>query len=65
MEAKIETFNKFLVGVHGDRIVMMNSEELTGSLSADDALLLAAYLVTLADPNGERFAKVLEAVQNA
>jgi hypothetical protein len=46
----VETFNKFLVGVRGDDIVVLK-ENLR--LSKADALNLAAHLVALADDNDE------------
>ena len=63
MEATtINTFNKFLVGVRGDEIAV--TLPIPRFVSKDDALLLAAYLVTFADPGRERFDRVLEAVQS-
>lgn len=64
----IDTTNKFGVSVRAgaahdgrDILVMMMP---SGGMTRDDALLLAAYLVSLADPGGEQFPCVLEAVQN-
>ncbi len=67
MVKEIDTGNKYLVGVRGDVVVMLRPpRELTRS----DAVLLAAYLVALADcihdPLGDadtQFANVLEAVR--
>lgn len=39
-------------------------DTLRNPISKDEALNLAAYLVALADPKGEDFAKVLDAVKN-
>jgi len=57
----IDTSNKFLVGVNGDSILFMRP--VPPRLTYDDALLLAAYLVALADRD-DKFQAVLEAVQN-
>lgn len=59
----ISTFNKFAVAGMGDRITIMNPPR--GQISADDALLLAAYLVCMAEHEASNeFNAVLEAVQN-
>ena len=60
----IETLNKFLVGVRGDEIVIMNPPRTL--ISKEDALLLAAYLVAMADTSEghEQFERVLEAVES-
>lgn len=57
--------NKFLVGVLGERVVIMG--KVSGrALTYDDALLLAAYLVVLAEPfASEKFADVLKDVKNS
>lgn len=60
---KIDTANKFLVGAAMDRIVVMNPPR--GPITKEEALMLAAYLVCLADPTSERFAGFLDAAQNA
>jgi hypothetical protein len=62
-EKKIDTFNKFLVGLRGETIVIVSPP--LAPLSVDDALLLAAYLVVMADPDGEKFEAVKAAVENA
>ncbi len=60
----VDTLNKFLVAVNGETILLMNPPRVP--ISKADALLLAAYLVTLADDDelGPRFPGVLKAVQN-
>ena len=58
--AEIEILNKFLVGAQGNDIIIMKS---TSRLSKKDALLLAAYLVALADENNF-FDEVLKAVRS-
>lgn len=62
----IDTFNKFFIGVHGSTLVFLRQAPQT--LTPDDALLLAAYLVVTADhpmmKPTHSFAEVLEAVRN-
>lgn len=53
----MDTANKFLVGSNGDKLVIQNTPR--GPISKDDALVLAAWLVALADPGGTQFAWVL------
>jgi hypothetical protein len=56
----VELGNEYMVGVHGERIVIMKPP---ARLSKAQALVLAAYLVALADDNQD-FPAVLEGVQN-
>lgn len=42
----MDTFNKYMVGVQGDNVVIMNPPR--GPISKADALMLAAWIVTLA-----------------
>lgn len=60
----IETLNKFAVSVHGEQLLVMNPPR--GPISKADALLLAAWLVAMAIPDGatEEFDAVLEAVKH-
>lgn len=59
----IDTFNKFLVGANAAGIIIMKPP--SGLMSPDDALLLAATLVALAEYKASHsFAEVLKAVQN-
>lgn len=60
--AEIDTFNKFAVGMQAGDIALLNPPPRR--ITRQDALLLAAYLVCMADPSGEEFPKVLEAVQS-
>lgn len=60
--AEIETFNRFFVGLAGDRICFLR--QIPSVISKDDALLLAAYLVSMVGDD-ERWQQVLTAVQNA
>lgn len=74
----METHNKFFVSLHGDGIVILRPPTakvqrrglLAGSLerthvamSREDALLLAAWLVTCADPSGNKFIKLLASIE--
>ncbi len=59
---QIDTQNKFMVGINGNDIVIMRLAQ--ARLSQADALNLAAWLVALAD-HGDRFDKLLQAVENA
>lgn len=60
-EEPIDTMNKFFVGAMPGQICFVRAIPLR--LSHADALLLAAYLVTLVGDD-EQWAKVLDAVQN-
>lgn len=68
MMEKIDTFNKFMVGVHGDRVMIARPP--TRAITCEEALNLAAYLATMVEilPAAEgapTFDQVLEAVRNA
>lgn len=55
-----------MVGWHGGGLVILNLSALKGRISADEALLLAAHLVAMAEPMASNeFAEVLAAVQHA
>lgn len=61
MSTEIDTSNlPFMVAMQGDKIVIMRPP--TRPLTIDEALNLAAWLVALSDPLGERFNKMLQAV---
>jgi hypothetical protein len=61
--SEIDTTNKFLVSGTGRGIVIMNPPRK--EISHEDALLLAAYLVSMSDPySGMKFEDVLNAVQS-
>lgn len=60
----IDTFNKFMVGSMAGQVTLLRGIP-PGGLTKQDALLLAAYLVAMADPGREEFDKVLAAVLNA
>ena len=63
MTTEIDTANKFLVAHQGEKLIIMNPPR--GPISDDDALLLAAYLVSMACAPTHEFDAVLEAVQSA
>lgn len=59
----MEIMNKFLVGVKGDNIVV-GLPMRTAQMSKDDALLLAAYLVTVATGDPEKdFQPILDEIR--
>ena len=57
---EIDTSNRFCVGGGGDRIQILIPP--LGPLPKAHALILAAWIVAIADPLGEEFPAVLEAV---
>lgn len=61
----IDTANKFQVGSFGgNRLIILGIPPVFG-MTPDDALNLAAWLVAIAEPMGNRkFAEVLEAVKS-
>lgn len=64
----IDTTNTFGVSAAGDSVSILFNRLLAarvGILTKDEALVMAAYLVSIADPGGQRFAQVLEEVQHA
>jgi hypothetical protein len=64
MAEPIDTFNRFMVGVRGNDIVFLRP--IPHIVSKKDALLLAAYLVTMAEePDAPSFKEVLDAVLSA
>lgn len=58
----IDTVNYQLVSAFQDRIVIMAPWH---TMTPAKALLHAAWLVALADPDGTEFPKILDAVRNA
>jgi len=67
--APIDTFNKFMVGLHGSNLTIMNRTNDLRSLSRSDAYNLASYLVSMAEclpanPDSPTFEQVLAAVQS-
>ena len=61
--SKIDTTNRYLVAAKADGSVVIMFQPLR-AMSKNDALLLAAWLVAIADPLGDDFKAVLEAVQS-
>lgn len=59
----MDTFNQYIVGIRGDDITILNPPP--GSICKEDALVFAAWIVSLADPTGEEFKKALEAVTSS
>lgn len=59
MENNMDTMNKFAVGVRASQVTFPVG--LPAIMSKDDALLLAAWIVAIAD-DGEKFDKILDAV---
>lgn len=59
----INTFNKWMIGVNGDKIQIMRPQNL---MSADDAILMAAWLVSLTAcmPATHKFNDVVQAIEN-
>lgn len=63
-ETKIETLNQWMVGSQGKNVRIMNPP--LGALSANEAMRLAAWLVTMAEMDAtHKFEDVLKAVQNS
>jgi hypothetical protein len=61
-EKEINTINKFAVGVQGEDIRVLG---VVSRMTPNDALLLAAWLVCLADGDADfKFEDVLKAVKN-
>lgn len=58
----VDETNDFLVSRRGDQIEF--SIPIRRPITVDEALRTAAHLATIADPGGERFAAVLEAVRS-
>ncbi len=66
MEKEIDTMNRFAVGLQGDKVHIMNSRDILLPMTPQDALNLAAWLVTNAQVSMVDFAfdDVLEAIRN-
>lgn len=61
----MEIINKHFVAVAGDQLTMLNPPRPREALSREDALLLAAWLVALAETKEGQFQALLTAVQNS
>lgn len=59
-----ETGNKYLIALKGDDLIFINPPMRGQVISKQDALLLAAWLVAMAEGEEGEFQRVLEAVQN-
>ncbi len=57
----MDAFNKYMVGMAHNGLVIMNPPRAV--MSTDEALMLAAWLVSMADPLSEKFAEALKAVR--
>lgn len=57
-----DTFNFHMVCVQGDKIVILNPPRTP--IEKDRALVLAAWIVVLADPLGDSFNEILETIKN-
>ncbi len=64
MPTGISTFNKFGIGapVGTDEVVILRP--IPQRLTREDAIILAAHLVTVADLGGERFDEYLQELLN-
>lgn len=61
----IETMNKFMVAAGGNGFRILRTIRPNDILTADDCLLLAAYLVVMAEHEASHdFSEVLKAIQN-
>jgi hypothetical protein len=60
MPDQIDAMNDHLVGVNGSGVVIVVPP--TAPMGRDEALRLAAWLVAVADPGGERFEEIRNAV---
>jgi hypothetical protein len=61
---EIDVFNKFMVGINGHGTVTIGNPHV--AYTRDEALLLAAWLIALADPTpGDRIWAILAAVRRA
>ena len=64
--ASINSFNRFAVAASTAGITMLNPPEPCDMMTPDEALVLAAYLVSMAEHESEfTFDQVLDAVQGA
>jgi len=59
---ELDTSNWFFVARGGDRIFLATVPDV---LERDEALNLAAWLVSLADPRDETFPRLLAAIRNS
>lgn len=64
VEEPIDTSNDLLVGSSGDKIVVGLGPLVMEGVDYETALRMAAWIVALADPRGQRFPRILDAVHN-
>ena len=58
----MDVMNKYGVATNGERVAVLLPPR--GDMTNEEAIIFAAWLVTLADPAGEKFAEILAAVHN-
>ena len=58
----MENINRYLVGVRGDHIVILRP--LPREMLKSEALMFAAWIVTMATNDEDEFAEYLKAVQS-
>jgi hypothetical protein len=58
----VDTTNWQMVGVRGETIVVLLPKKM---MTPEQALVHAAFLISLADPSGKLFPEILKQVQNA
>jgi len=61
----MDTFNKYIVAVGAGSAGVMIMNPPREKMTKADALLLAAWIVALADPLDEHFHEILHAVRNS
>lgn len=54
----MDTFNIAMVAAHGEFITVMNPIVMR-QMTKEQALVVAAWIVALADPGNEQFSKIL------
>lgn len=63
MAEELDTFNKFMVGVCAGKVTLLNPPR--SDMNPDEAIMLAAWLVTMAgDFGGEKIKAAMDAVQS-
>lgn len=65
-ESEIDTFNEFMVSgtPNFSGVGMLRPPRVGESLTKDQALTLAAWIVAIADPTEKRFQEIKRAVMN-
>lgn len=62
-QSEIDTSNDHMVGIRSGGIVF-SYPPTHWPMTRDESLRMAAWIVVLADPEGERFQAILDAIQN-